>query len=63
MDIKIDNASKIIENITEKRINNGTIKHTPNNDTSSIVITINTGGSIVMEVTKVASYANVLTEM
>jgi hypothetical protein len=35
MDIKIDNASKIIENITEKRINNGTIKHTPNNDTSS----------------------------
>jgi len=34
-----------------------------NNDTSSIVVTINTGGSIVLEVTKVASYANVLTEM
>ena len=31
-----------------------------NNNTSTIVITINTGGSIVMEVTKTASYANSL---
>ncbi len=34
-----------------------------NNNTSNIVITINTGGSIVMEVTKVATYATELTGM
>jgi len=32
-----------------------------NNNTQPIVITINTGGSIVMEVTKTASYATPLT--
>jgi hypothetical protein len=34
-----------------------------NNSGSSIVITINTGGSMVMEVTKVATYATALTGM
>ena len=34
-----------------------------NNNTSNIVITINTGGSIVMEVTKSATYATALTGM
>ena len=34
-----------------------------NNNGSSIVITINTGGSMVMEVTKVATYATALTGM
>ena len=34
-----------------------------NNNTSSIVITVNTGGSIVMEVTKSATYATALTGM
>ena len=34
-----------------------------NNNGSSIVITINTGGSMVMEVTKSATYANTLVGM
>jgi hypothetical protein len=34
-----------------------------NNSGSSIVITINTGGSMVMEVTKTATYANTLVGM
>jgi len=34
-----------------------------NNNTSNIVITINTGGSVVMEVTKTATYATELTGM
>jgi hypothetical protein len=34
-----------------------------NNNGSSIVITINTGGSMVMEVTKTATYANTLVGM
>lgn len=34
-----------------------------NNNTSSIVITVNTGGSLVMEVTKSATYATELTGM
>ena len=34
-----------------------------NNNTQSIVITVNTGGSIVMEVTKTATYATALTGM
>ena len=34
-----------------------------NNNNSNIVITISTGGSIVMEVTKTASYANALIGM
>ena len=34
-----------------------------NNSTSSIVVTINTGGSLVLEVTKEATYATPLTGM
>jgi hypothetical protein len=40
------------------------LNHTvANNNTSPIVITINTGGSVVMEVTKAATYATELTGM
>lgn len=34
-----------------------------NNSTQSIVVTINTGGCVIMEVSKTATYANVLTGM
>jgi hypothetical protein len=40
------------------------LNHTvANNNASPIVITVNTGGSIVMEVTKTATYATELTGM